>query len=190
MLPVAESKQHNQIDQQPEPVKVLMVCLGNICRSPTAHAVFEQLVESAGLQEQIKVDSAGTAAYHAGEPPDARSAAAAKHRDYDMSSQRARQVEAKDFAEFDYLIAMDFQNLVDLQDRCPDIYDEKPKAFLEFANPEATTKERVLRVLQQGEVPDPYYSGSDGFELVLDLVEMAALGLLDHIRKNDLDVSE
>lgn len=187
---MASADANNSHISQAEPVKVLMVCLGNICRSPTAHAVFEQLVFDAGLQNAIVVDSAGTGAYHIGEPPDARSAATAQRKNYDMSAQRARQVEARDFAEFDYLLAMDYQNLTALQNRCPDIYDHKPRTFLEFADAAKAADDRLRKLIVAGEVPDPYYSGNDGFELVLELVELAAEGLLRHICASDLQPSD
>lgn len=151
--------------------RVLFVCMGNICRSPTAEGVFRQLVEQQGLAEKIIVDSAGTHDYHIGNPPDARSQAAAMHRGYDLSSLRARQVTVEDFTRFDYVLAMDDANLSLLQQQCPDQYRSRLKLFLEFA------KDRELR-----EVPDPYYGGAQGFAQVLDLVESAARGLLEHIR--------
>jgi protein-tyrosine phosphatase len=147
-------------------IKVLMVCLGNICRSPTAEAVFTKKVQAANLNKHILVDSAGTGSWHIGEPPDRRSMQAAKTRDYDMSSQRARQVLPQDMEQFDYIYAMDKQNLDDL---------------LAMSTPELQHK--VSLFLHQGnsdyeEVPDPYYSGGDGFELVLDLIEEASDSLL------------
>jgi len=147
-------------------IKVLMVCLGNICRSPTAEAVFTKKVQDANLEALIQVDSAGTGSWHIGESPDKRSMQAAKIRDYDMSSQRARQVSPKDIEQFDYIYAMDKQNLHDL---------------LAMSTPELQHK--ISLFLHQGksdyeEVPDPYYSGGDGFELVLDLIEEASDSLL------------
>lgn len=151
-------------------VRVLFVCMGNICRSPTAEGVFRHLVERQGLGGKIVIDSAGTHDYHIGDPPDARSQAAAAHRGYDLSGLRARQITAGDFTEFDYVLAMDDANLHLLRQQCPDEYRGRLKLFLEFAG------DCGLR-----EVPDPYYGGAQGFERVLDLVENAAQGLLRHI---------
>lgn len=150
--------------------RVLFVCMGNICRSPTAEGVFKRLVNDAGLDAEIESDSAGTHDYHIGDPPDARSQAAAGRRGYDLSALRARQFANDDFAAFDYVLAMDETNLTALLSLCPAHYRERVKLFLEFA-PEAGHRE----------VPDPYYGGAQGFEEVLDLVELAAQGLLDHI---------
>lgn len=152
--------------------KVLFVCLGNICRSPTADGIFRELVTSAKLDQKIMVDSAGTGAWHIGKAPDSRTIAAARTRGYDLSVLRARQVTARDFDEFDYVLAMDEANLADLQQLKPAHFTGHLGLFLEFG---ARGDYR--------EVPDPYYGGSDGFELVLDLVEDAAEGLLKHIRQ-------
>ncbi|EIK45657.1 protein-tyrosine-phosphatase [Cellvibrio sp. BR] len=151
---------------------VLFVCLGNICRSPTADGIFRELVANAKLDQKIMVDSAGTGAWHIGKAPDSRTVAAARTRGYDLSVLRARQVTARDFDEFDYVLAMDEANLSDLQQLKPAHFTGHLGLFLEFG---ARGDYR--------EVPDPYYGGSDGFELVLDLVEDAAQGLLKHIRQ-------
>ncbi len=153
--------------------RVLFVCMGNICRSPTAEGVFRRLVEQQGLAGQITVDSAGTHDYHIGDAPDPRSQAAAASRGYDLSGLCARQVVPDDFSTFDYILAMDKANLGLLQQRCPQDCRGRLKLFLEFADDDA------LR-----EVPDPYYGGAQGFEEVLDLVEHAAQGLLRDIIKN------
>jgi protein-tyrosine phosphatase len=153
-------------------VKVLFVCMGNICRSPTAEAVFRQRVEQAGLLEHIHIDSAGTHDYHIGDAPDARTQQAARLRGYDMSKLRGRQVAVADFARFDYVLAMDNANLSILQRLRPRDAQSHLGLFLEFA---VKHDER--------EVPDPYYGGADGFERVLDMVEDAADGLLRHIRQ-------
>jgi len=150
--------------------RVLFVCMGNICRSPTAEGVFKHLVGKNGLSADIESESVGTHDYHIGEPPDARSQAAAGRRGYDLSALRARQVNQDDFAAFDYVLAMDEVNLAALRRICPAHYRERVKLFLEFA-PEAGRRD----------VPDPYYGGAQGFEEVLDLVELAAQGLLKHI---------
>jgi protein-tyrosine phosphatase len=153
-----------------------MVCLGNICRSPTAEVVFRQQVEVAGLSHRIEVDSAGTSDWHKGEPPDSRSVHAASNRLYDLSCVRARQVEARDFEEFDYVLAMDRQNLAVLEELCPVGHEEKVELLLDYGNTGWT------------EVPDPYNAGPEGFELVLDLVETACVELLEMIRaRHDLD---
>jgi len=151
------------------PSRVLFVCLGNICRSPTAEGVFRHLVEKAGLQDRIVIDSAGTGDYQIGNPPDERASRAAKARGYVLTG-RARQVTRKDFAEFDYVIAMDEQNLRDLKRSSPGEHAHKIRLFTEFCSSEAC------------EVPDPYAGGPEGFEHVLDLVEDAAQGFLRHVR--------
>ncbi|MDP1537785.1 MAG: low molecular weight protein-tyrosine-phosphatase [Burkholderiales bacterium] len=153
--------------------RVLFVCMGNICRSPTAEGVFRHVVAQQGLAEQIIIDSAGTHDYHIGAPPDTRAQAAAARRGYDLSALRARQVTPGDFAEFDYVLAMDEANHRLLLPLCPVEFRDRLRLFLEFAAGSA------LR-----EVPDPYYGGTQGFEEVLDLVENAAQGLLQHITKN------
>lgn len=153
-----------------KPIRVLMVCLGNICRSPTAHGIFEQKVVEAGLSHRIFVDSAGTSGWHIGEPPDPRTLEAAQKRGYLLQHQRGRQVTGDDFRKFDYILAMDKQNLRDLQKLKPADYDGHLGLFLAFSNESAD------------EVPDPYHGGRSGFEVVLDLVEDAAEGLLEHIR--------
>ncbi|MEO5335778.1 MAG: low molecular weight phosphotyrosine protein phosphatase [Magnetospirillum sp. WYHS-4] len=154
-------------------VRVLFVCLGNICRSPTAEGVFRALVEKEGLAGHIHVDSAGTGAYHVGEPPDARSQAAAARRGVDLSPLRARQAVREDFHRFDYVLAMDRDNLRNLQALCPKGEEHRLRLFLDFA-PQAGRRE----------VPDPYYGGPQGFDTVLDLAEAASRGLLAHIREN------
>ena len=153
-----------------ETVRVLFVCLGNICRSPTAHGVFEAFVARRGLQARISVDSCGTGAWHVGEAPDPRATAEAAGRGYDLSPLRARQVVADDFQHFDYILAMDEQNLSDLEQLCPGQYPGHLGLFLGFASGEP-----------RREVPDPYYGGASGFADVLDLVEAASEGLLQHI---------
>ena len=150
-------------------VKVLFVCMGNICRSPTAEGVFRYKVAQANLQDHISIDSAGTHAYHIGNPPDARAQDAALKRNIDLSSQRARRVNADDFSSFDYVIAMDDSNKRDLLTICPAGFEDRIHLFLDFAEGNET------------EVPDPYYGQGRGFEIVLNLVEDAADGLLARI---------
>ncbi|MEN0038682.1 MAG: low molecular weight protein-tyrosine-phosphatase [Cellvibrio sp.] len=151
--------------------KVLFVCLGNICRSPTADGIFNHIVVREKLDQKIIIDSAGTGDWHIGKAPDSRTVAAARTRGYDLSVLRARQVSARDFEEFDYVLAMDESNLSDLQRMKPTTYTGHLGLFLDFGSRG-----------DYREVPDPYYGGHDGFELVLDLVEDAAQGLLNHIR--------
>lgn len=156
-------------------IKVIFVCMGNICRSPTAEAVFRHYVEKAGLEHLIQIDSAGTHDYHIGEPPDPRTQRAAKQRGYDMSGLRGRQVAVEDFVMFDYVLAMDEANLSILQRLRPRDASSHLGLFLEFAERHSNR-----------EVPDPYYGGADGFEHVLDMVEDAAYGLLEHIKLRHL----
>ena len=156
-------------------ISVLFVCMGNICRSPTAEAVFRARVEEAGLARHILIDSAGTHDYHIGDPPDARAQRAALQRGYDMSALRGRQVDLPDFTRFDYVLAMDRANLAILQRLCPQAQRERLGLFLEYA-----------RQHDEREVPDPYYGGADGFERVLDMVEDAAEGLLAYIQEAHL----
>ena len=152
-------------------VKVLFVCMGNICRSPTAHGVFENLVAQEGFSDFIEVDSAGTHAYHVGEQPDRRSQQTAMAHGIDLSSQRARRVTGDDFNRFDYILAMDRDNFHNLAEICPDGMNDRLYLFMDFS-----------RELQQKDVPDPYYGGRDGFEHVFNMIEDAAIGLLDEIR--------
>jgi protein-tyrosine phosphatase len=156
-------------------VKVLMVCMGNICRSPLAHGLFQHLVKEAGLTDLVEIDSAGTHAYHVGEPPDPRSRETALRRGIDLSEQRARKVSQRDFDYYDYILAMDLDNLAILQSACPTEHREKIRLFLDFAKDVA-----------ESEVPDPYYGGESGFESVYDLVDAAANGLLKEIRSRHL----
>jgi protein-tyrosine phosphatase len=152
---------------------VLFVCMGNICRSPTAEGVFRHLVREAGLHDRIKIDSAGTHGYHVGSPPDERSQHHASRRGYDLSDLRARQVQFVDFERFDLILAMDHDNLALLHDDCPPSQLHKVRRLMEFAPPEL------------GEVvADPYYGDKNGFETVLDHVEAACEGLLVHVRQH------
>ena len=153
-------------------MRILFVCLGNICRSPTAEVVFRAVAQRDAPDLVLEIDSAGTAGYHVGELPDQRTRQAAARRGYDMSALRARVVEADDFEHFDLILAMDRENLRALERRAPAHARERIRLFLEFA-PEAGI----------GEVPDPYYGGPNGFEDVLDLIEAASRGLLEHLRR-------
>lgn len=153
-------------------VRVLFVCLGNICRSPTAHGVFRRLVETEGFADWVEVDSAGTHAYHVGEPPDSRAQSTARSRGVELSDLRARQVEVIDFERFDYVLAMDEENYAVLARRCPPGQKHKLALFMSYAPH-----------LGIHEVPDPYYGGPTGFERVLDMVEEAGRGLLETLRE-------
>ena len=156
-------------------VKVLFICTGNICRSPTAEGVFRHAVASAGLQKKILIDSAGTHDYHVGHPPDRRTQLAATQRGYDLAGLRARQVTGKDFVQFDYIVAMDLDNLSELRRLAPAQHHGKLSLFMEYSS-----------ARRGEEVPDPYYGGAQGFERVLDMAEDAAAGLLEHIKKEKL----
>ena len=149
-------------------MRVLFVCLGNICRSPTVHGVFRELAQREAPGLVSEVDSAGTADYHVGRPPDPRSCHAAAQRGYDLSDLRARQVEAIDFERFDLLLAMDRANLQALRELAPRSRRGQAQLFLEYAGHEG------LR-----EVPDPYYGGADGFAKVYEMLVASCAGLLD-----------
>ena len=150
--------------------RVLFVCLGNICRSPTAEGVFRDLVASRGLANSIHVDSAGTSNWHVGQAPDPRAVEAASERGIDLSELRGRQAVTRDFAEFDYVIAMDHENYANLSRLATPQQQAKLHLFLEFANG-----------VSEVEVPDPYFGSAGGFPHVLDLIENASEGLLKHI---------
>ncbi|MFK5914903.1 MAG: low molecular weight protein-tyrosine-phosphatase [Woeseiaceae bacterium] len=152
-------------------VSVVFVCLGNICRSPTAEGVFRHLVEQEGLDDWISTDSAGTHAYHVGNQPDLRAQQTAKSRGIDLSDLRGRQAVAQDFNDFDYVLAMDNENYQNLKEICPDGLEDKLSLFLDFSQDFLETQ-----------VPDPYYGGDKGFEHVFDLVESASRGLLEDIK--------
>ncbi len=152
--------------------KVLFVCLGNICRSPTAEGVFRAIVEREGLDATITIDSAGTSDWHVGSKADSRTIKAAASRGYDLSPLRGRQAVVEDFDSFDYILAMDRSNLSELQSLRPVSFQGHLGLFLDFAESSSVS-----------EVPDPYYGGADGFDHVLDLVEDACAGLLKHIAR-------
>ncbi len=151
-------------------MKVLFVCLGNICRSPTAHGVFAHQVAEAGLSDRIRIDSAGTSSWHEGAKPDSRAIAHGAAHGYDLSFIRSRQVTTGDFSVQDLILAMDKENLKNLQAICPDDHTHKLRLFLDYAD------------VSTDEVPDPYFGGNEGFERVLNLVEFGGLGLLKHLR--------
>lgn len=153
-------------------VKVLFVCMGNICRSPTAHAVFRKLVTEEGLSGCIEVDSAGTHAFHVGNPPDQRSMQTAQQRGIEMQDLRARKVEFSDLIEFDYVLVMDGANYDIVADMADSQLRSKVELFLRYA-PEVA----------EDYVPDPYYGGAQGFEQVFDMVEKASRGLLQAIQQ-------
>jgi len=154
-------------------VSVLFVCLGNICRSPTAEGVFRDLVTREGLSTNIRIDSAGTHAYHVGEEPDGRAQAEAKRRGIDISGLRGRQACVQDFRDFDYVLAMDRSNHQNLMNICPMDLEDRLAMFLDYAPN-----------VDRREVPDPYYEG--GFDRVYEMIEQAAQGLLDDIREKHL----
>lgn len=152
-------------------IRILFVCMGNICRSPTAEGVFRYHAEQAGMIERLHIDSAGTHAYHTGEPPDRRARAAAERRGMSLDDIFARRVASEDFERFDFIVAMDEDNLARLHDESPEEHRGKLHLFLEFSAGD------------EREVPDPYYGGAAGFERVLDLVEAASRGLLETLSK-------
>lgn len=157
-------------------IKVLMICMGNICRSPLAHGVFEALVNDAGLAEKIHVDSAGTHYYHVGCLPDERSIDKARDYGIDITTQRARQLTAEDFSDFDYLLVMDKRNLRDASVLAPTPeLAQKLTLFLDYS----------LGDFSESEVPDPYYGGIDGFEHVFQLVKSASVGFLAHLKEKE-----
>jgi len=157
---------------KPEAFKILFVCTGNICRSPTAHGVFRTKVREAGLEKHVRIDSAGTHGYHVGEAPDERTQRVAKKRGYDISDLRARQITKEDFINHDLILAMDWENHAFLQQMSPRQYHHKIKLTMRFA----TEHESAV-------VPDPYYGGADGFDTVLDYVEDVATNLIDFVRR-------
>jgi len=152
--------------------------MGNICRSPTAQGVFRKLAQEEGLEDLIEIDSAGTHAYHIGSPPDRRAQATAVGRNIDLSDLRGRQVEIEDFQRFDYILAMDSENLDILTELCPAGAEEKLSLFMDFAPDYGMT-----------EVPDPYYGGDRGFDQVFDMIEEASKGLIEELRRSHLSVA-
>ncbi len=155
-----------------QPTSILFVCMGNICRSPTAHGVFRHKVQAMGLHAFVTVDSAGTHNYHPGSPPDERSQEHAAKRGYDLSDLRARQIKKSDFDQFDHILVMDWDNLSLVQEKCPPQHQKKVRRFTEFC-----------LEFDSPVVPDPYYEGAPAFEHVLDLVEDASAGLIRHLQR-------
>jgi protein-tyrosine phosphatase len=150
--------------------KILFVCMGNVCRSPTAEAVFLKKLADRDLLHKIKVDSAGTHSFHPDAPPDERSQIHARKRGYDLSNLRARAVVESDFEEFNLLLTMEWDNRALLEERCPALHLHKIRSLAEF-----------LQTTQASVIPDPYYDGEQGFEHVLDLIEEASEGLMKFI---------
>lgn len=153
-------------------IKVLFVCMGNICRSPTAEGVFTHLVENQGTRDRFLIDSAGTHAYHVGEEPDTRAQQTARQRGIDLSYIRARKFSRNDFDMFDHILAMDTDNFTILRDACPPEHRSKVKLFLDYAPHR-----------DERDVPDPYYGGQNGFDHVFDLVEDASKGFYKDVLK-------
>lgn len=166
--PFAGQNTEKMVKMTAKTTSVLFVCLGNICRSPTAEAVFKHKARQLALD--VDVDSAGTMGYHTGSPPDQRSRAVGEARGYDFSGISCRRIQSEDFETFDFIIAMDAQNLQDLKDVCPAPMRHKLHLFMQFSERD------------DDEVPDPYYGGAKGFEYVLDLIEDASHGLVRHLQ--------
>ncbi|NNE64202.1 MAG: low molecular weight phosphotyrosine protein phosphatase [Gammaproteobacteria bacterium] len=152
-------------------VSIIFVCMGNICRSPTAHGVFQALVNEHKLNDAIGVESAGTHSYHIGSPPDLRSQATALKNDVNLSGLKARRFIREDFDKFDYIIGMDASNIADIRSIEPDDHEATVALMLDYS-----------KKYSRKEVPDPYF-GNDGFDMVFDMIEDASMGLLDHIRR-------
>ena len=157
-------------------MRILFVCLGNICRSPTAEGVVRRLVDERGLGDRVELDSAGTGGWHVGAPPDRRATAAAAARGTTLEGAARRFDAARDFDDFDLILAMDRQNLEDMRSLAPHADAEGRLGLLREYDPEAVEAGDL-------EVPDPYYGGDDGFEDVLDMVERACDGLIEEIRE-------
>ena len=173
VYPPASSLAQAASAQGPEAeLHILFFCMGNICRSPTAHGVFRQRLAQAGLLHRVRVDSAGTHNYHPGKPPDARSQQCAAQRGYDLSDLRARQLTDEDFERAHLLLGMDWDNMALAEAQCPAPHRKKLRRLTEFCQRHDATV-----------VPDPYYGGNEGFEQVLDLVEDACDGLLRHVQQ-------
>ncbi|KUF41017.1 phosphotyrosine protein phosphatase [Comamonas kerstersii] len=159
------------------PYAILMVCMGNICRSPTAHGVMRDMIRRKGWEDRLQVDSCGTHAYHVGEAPDLRSQKHALQRGYDLSNLRARQLTREDFVRFDLVLVMDHENMARAQALCPPTQRQKLHRLTEFC-----------QEIRSAVVPDPYYGGDQGFEHVLDLIEDACQGVLRHIEREHVQL--
>lgn len=155
-------------------ISILFVCLGNICRSPMAEGVFRQVITDAGMADRFQIDSAGTGSWHIGRPPDIRAQQALSLRGVDISTLRARQVTREDFARFDLVIAMDRSNHDRLMNLSPDVYESNIRLFMKYA-PE----------MGICEIPDPFFGGAEGFDYVLNLIEVASRGLLASLMKEE-----
>jgi protein-tyrosine phosphatase len=153
-------------------MKILFVCMGNICRSPMAEGYFRYLLAQRAEHLNVSIDSAGTHGYHAGHPPDERAQAASSRRGFDISNLAARNVVATDFEIFDYIVAMDQDNIEDLKSKADPAYHDRIHLFLDYSEAHVGA-----------DVPDPYYGGKIGFERVLDLIEMAAEGFLEELEQ-------
>ncbi len=158
--------------------KVLFVCMGNICRSPMAEGVLKTMVKQAGLEDVVTVHSAGTHGFHIGEAPDKRAQNIAAKRGYDLTGLRGRQVQASDYEEYDFILAMDWENLALLQQQAPKSQQHKLQLFMRFATEH-----------ESATIPDPYYGGPQGFETVLDYVEDASQGLLEVCKRRATQVA-
>ena len=157
-----------------EKTSILFVCMGNICRSPTAEGIFRHMLAEKNISDNFELDSAGTHAYHIGAAPDLRAQATAAARGIDLSDLKGRKVELSDFDEFDFVLAMDKDNYSILKEMCPPDKCQKLNLFLDFA-----------KDLDIEEVPDPYYGGTGGFEKVFDMLEQASFGLIEHIKNKN-----
>ena len=157
-----------------EKTSILFVCMGNICRSPTAEGIFRHMLAKKNISDNFELDSAGTHAYHIGAAPDSRAQATAVARGIDLSDLKGRKVEFSDFEQFDFVLAMDKDNYSILKEMCPPDKYQKLNLFLDFA-----------KDLDIEEVPDPYYGGTGGFEKVFDMLEQASLGLIEHIENKN-----
>jgi protein-tyrosine phosphatase len=172
----------------PEPVRLCFVCLGNICRSPTAEGVMAELVAEAGLSHRVEVDSAGTGSWHIGQPADARATDTARRRGVNLLG-TARQFHPGDFYRFDLVLAMDRRNLTDLHDLAPDGHQRAKAHLLRSFDPANQAGNGQGASQLDLDVPDPYYGEGDGFTLVYDLVEAACRGLLAHVRTEYLGLA-